>query len=147
MFITACLFMSCALLNLYQNFIHLCDLFTMFYIQCNSTLLLYLHSKFLPVFLPFVSLPHSVFSCPFLLFSSSFIQLILLVECLYLCISFSLYFVLYFFLFVYPTASSPLLVFLIHERYWSLSCSNRSSTCSLCSLDLTHCDRCAHGTI
>jgi len=67
----------------------------MFYIECNSTLLLHLHSKFLPVFLPFVSLPHSVFSCPFLLFSSSFIQLMLLVECLYLCISFSLYFVLY----------------------------------------------------
>lgn len=47
---------------------------------------------------------------------------------------FQLSFILVFFLFVYPAASSPLLVYLIHERYWSLSFSNRSSTCLYAAL-------------
>lgn len=147
MVIAARLFMSPSLSNLHKNVIGLCDLFTVFYIQCNSTLLLYLHSKFIPVFLPFLSLPHSIVSCPFLLFFLLFYSADLPSRVSLLMYLFQPLFRPVFFLFVYPAASSPLLVYLIHERYWPLSSSNRSSTCLLCSLDLTHCDSCAFGTI
>ena len=52
-----------------------------------------------------------------------------------------------FFLFVFPAALSPSMLYLIQERYWLSSSSNRSSACSLCSLDLTHCERWAFRTI